>query len=80
MNTITAKINTKIKTPINNVMELGIFSSVFLLSFIDVRFALAGFICMASPIAFAVAGKGKDTVPTTAQGGLSLVSFCPLYH
>lgn len=31
----------------------------FALSFYDVRFALAGFICMLAPISFAVAGKGK---------------------
>lgn len=31
----------------------------FALSFLNINFALAGFICMAAPITFALAGKGK---------------------
>jgi hypothetical protein len=31
----------------------------FALSFFDVRFALAGFLCMAAPIGFAAIGRGK---------------------
>lgn len=31
----------------------------FALSFVDIRFALLGFLCMAAPITFALLGKGK---------------------
>lgn len=50
----------KRKTP-KSLMEWSwIFMLLFFaLSFLDIRFAYLGFLCMAAPIGFAVSGKGK---------------------
>lgn len=49
----------------------------FVLSFIDVRFALAGFICMAAPIGFALAGKGKVHCSHYCPRGALFGKFLP---
>jgi hypothetical protein len=78
MNTITAKINTKNKKPLSIMSWSWVFLVLFfLLSFIDVRFALAGFICMAFPIAFAVAGKGKRHCSHYCPRGSFFGKFLP---
>ena len=50
----------------------------FLVSFIDIRFALAGFICMAAPIGFALAGKGKIHCSHYCPRGSFFGKFLPL--
>lgn len=52
--------NVKKKIPKSIMKWSWVFIvAFFVLSFFDARFALAGFLCMAAPIGFALAGKGK---------------------
>ena len=53
-------LDMKKRTPQSFMKWSWIFLlAFFALSFIDIRFAVAGFLCMAAPIGFALAGKGK---------------------
>ena len=49
----------------------------FALSFWDIRFALLGFLCMAAPIGFAIAGKGKVHCSHYCPRGSFLGKFLP---
>lgn len=54
------KIETKKKNPKSWMKWSWAFVFLFFaLSFLNIRFALAGFICMAAPITYALSGRGK---------------------
>lgn len=50
----------------------------FLLSFVDIRFALAGFACMAAPVGIALAGRGKRHCSHYCPRGAFFGKFIPL--
>lgn len=50
----------------------------FGLSFLDIRFAYLGFVCMAAPIIFAISGKGKIHCSHYCPRGSLFGKFLPL--
>lgn len=67
------------KAPISIVKWSWIIIIVFfVLSFIDVRFAIGGLLCMISPIGFALAGKGKRHCSHYCPRGSLFGKFLPI--
>jgi len=76
----TAKIREKTVKGKSLMAWSWIFMVIFfVLSFIDIRFAYLGLICMAMPIGLAISGKGKVHCSHYCPRGSLFGKFLPLF-